>query len=67
MMMSPQSAQLQLPIPGEDNKRSDEEECLWTELCPKFASKIMGTYVSRDFFLTNEFACTYVCRNNICS
>jgi hypothetical protein len=26
MMMPPQSAQLQLPIPGEDNERSDEEE-----------------------------------------
>ena len=31
----------------------------WTKYCPQFASK-MGTYVSRDFFLTTEFACTYV-------
>jgi len=27
----------------------------WTIYCPQFASK-MGTYVSRDFFLTTEFA-----------
>ena len=34
---------------------------LWTKFHPKLASK-MGTYVSHDFFLTTEFACTYVCR-----
>ena len=34
---------------------------LWTKFRPQFASK-MGTYVSRDFFLTTEFACTYVRR-----
>ena len=34
---------------------------------PKFASK-MGTYVSRNFFLTTEFACTYLrrqCQNHV--
>ena len=34
---------------------------LWTKFRPKFASK-MGIYVSRDFFLTTEFARTYVRR-----
>ena len=34
---------------------------LWTKFRPLFASK-MGTYVSRNFFLTTEFAFTYVCR-----
>ena len=32
---------------------------LWTKFRPKFASK-MCTYVSHNFFLTTEFACTYV-------
>ena len=41
--------------------RSGNISLSWTRFRPQFASK-MGTYVSRNFFLTTEFACTYVRR-----